>query len=74
MSDEVVDKIIIEIQRVSVKPGEHLYVRIPEGLQEAQMHRVADVIHRFFESKNVHVLSGIHKLEFTAVAHDKGFN
>lgn len=64
-------KIFQECQRVNVKPGDILYVKIPPGTDAAKAQMTAECIHGFFKKDRVRVLFGDIDLEFTAVAEEK---
>lgn len=58
--------LIAEIQRITVKPDEMLYIKLPD-LQPDEMKNVAWSLNEFFHGNRVKVIVGQYDLEFTAV-------
>ena len=66
------DAIMLAVQRLDVRPGDTLYIRLPQHMTEKKIKVYAENIHDFFKHLNVKILIGDEEIEFVVVGTDEG--
>ena len=61
------DAIMLQVQRLDVRRGDTLYIRLPTGMTEKKIKVYAENIHDFFKHLNVKILIGDEEIEFIVV-------
>lgn len=61
------DPILISAQRLDVRKGDVLYIRLPKGMTDKKVQLYAENIHEFFQHLKCKILIGDEEIEFVIV-------